>query len=76
MLTYSYGCENCGEFEHQQRISDPKLTSCPQCGGQVQRLISGGGGFFAKGGSSSYQSEACHVHDCGQRGAGCASCSK
>lgn len=30
MPTYTYRCEVHGEFEVEQKISDSKLTSCPQ----------------------------------------------
>ena len=35
---------------------DPALEKCPQCGGRVQRLISGGAGFLFKG-SGFYQTD-------------------
>ncbi|MGA1874099.1 MAG: FmdB family zinc ribbon protein [bacterium] len=39
--TYEYECKNCGLiFESEQRIVDPPLSSCPTCGGSVERLIS------------------------------------
>ncbi len=49
MPTYAYECTACGEFETEQRISDPPLAKCPHCGGAVKRLISGSGGFVLKG---------------------------
>ena len=57
MLTYAYECDKCGEFEYEQRITEPKLTQCPDCGSSVQRLISGGAGFMMKGGGSSFGGE-------------------
>jgi len=34
-------CERChGRFEVHQRIADPKLEKCPDCGKAVERLIS------------------------------------
>ncbi len=49
MPTYAYECEKCGEFEKEQRISDPPLSKCPHCGKKVKRLIAGTGGFVLKG---------------------------
>lgn len=40
MPTYGYRCDTCGvEFEQFQRITEPPLTECPQCGGSVRRLL-------------------------------------
>lgn len=40
MPTYGYRCDSCGvEFEQFQRITEPPLTECPQCGGSVRRLL-------------------------------------
>lgn len=40
MPTYGYRCDHCGtEFEQFQRITEPPLTECPQCGGSVRRLL-------------------------------------
>jgi putative FmdB family regulatory protein len=39
--TYEYECQNCHRvFEVRQRISDPPLTVCDGCGGEVRRLLS------------------------------------
>jgi len=46
MPIYEYRCENCGKFEHSQKITDQPLIRCPKCGGQVQRLISRPGIVF------------------------------
>ncbi len=75
-MLYVYECENCGEFEAEQRMSDPKLSACPECSGEVQRLISGGAGFFTKGGSGGSFGDGCKVQGCSTKGAGCASCAK
>jgi putative FmdB family regulatory protein len=41
MPIYEYCCGGCGnKFERLQKISDKPLTTCPQCGKRVQRLIS------------------------------------
>lgn len=32
MPTYTYKCESCEhQFDAFQRMSDPKLTDCPEC---------------------------------------------
>jgi len=49
--TYEYLCGKCGEFEKEQRITDPELTKCPHCGGKAKRQVGGGGGFIRKGGN-------------------------
>jgi len=53
MPTYVYECMRCGQFEHQQPISEPALGSCPTCGSELRRLIVGGTGFIMKGKNSS-----------------------
>jgi putative FmdB family regulatory protein len=40
MPIYEYRCEQCGDFEEMQRITDPPLTRCPTCKRKVRRLIS------------------------------------
>lgn len=42
MPLYEYECENEGgrRFEVIQKFSDAALTTCPDCGGPVRRLIS------------------------------------
>ncbi len=41
MPIYEYQCEKCGSvMEHWQRISDPPVEACEQCGGPVHKLIS------------------------------------
>jgi putative FmdB family regulatory protein len=38
---YEYRCETCGKtFEYMQRISDPPVAECEECGGSLERLIS------------------------------------
>jgi putative FmdB family regulatory protein len=51
MPTYEYECQACGcKFERRQAISDAPLAECPECRGEVHRLVSGGAGFILKGG--------------------------
>jgi putative FmdB family regulatory protein len=51
--TYEYECGSCHRtFEVRQRISEPSLTTCDECGGPVHRLLSAtpfilkGGGWY------------------------------
>ncbi|ACL69065.1 FmdB family zinc ribbon protein [Halothermothrix orenii] len=48
MPTYLYECENCGRFEHFQKITDDPIETCPECGGKVRRII-GSPGIIFKG---------------------------
>jgi putative FmdB family regulatory protein len=53
MPTYEYECKACGHrFERQQRGTDAPVAECPECRGEVRRLISGGAGFIVKGGTA------------------------
>ncbi len=55
MPTYEYACGTCGhQFERFQNISDAPVTDCPECHGDVKRVLSGGGGFIVKGGASAH----------------------
>jgi putative FmdB family regulatory protein len=50
MPTYDYKCIKCNfEFERFQRITDEPVKKCPQCNGNVKRLIGGGTGIIFKG---------------------------
>jgi putative FmdB family regulatory protein len=50
MPTYEYECKNCSHsFEVIQPISDSPLTTCPECGSEIRRLIFGGAGVIFKG---------------------------
>ena len=50
MPTYEYECTETGRrFELLQGMDDDPLGSCPECGGPVRRLISGGAGLIFKG---------------------------
>ena len=40
MPIYVYQCDRCGmTFERRQAMTAPPLVDCPECEGQVQRLI-------------------------------------
>ncbi|NLX88910.1 MAG: zinc ribbon domain-containing protein [Syntrophomonadaceae bacterium] len=49
MPIYEYRCQNCGEFERMQKISEEPLKNCPNCKGEVQRLVSRSVGIAFKG---------------------------
>jgi putative FmdB family regulatory protein len=50
MPTYEYECASCGHgFEQFQNMSDEPLKTCPECGGEVKRLIGAGSGIIFKG---------------------------
>ena len=61
MPTYEYECLKCRRvFEIRQRISEPALTKCDVCGGEVRRLLSAAP-FILKGGGwyvTDYPSES------------------
>ena len=41
MPLYEYECLKCGRrVEKIQKFSDPPLTTCKSCGGELQRLLS------------------------------------
>ena len=41
MPLYEYECDACGHrFEVIQKFSDPRVETCPKCGGPVQKLFS------------------------------------
>lgn len=54
MPTYQYACRVCGHrFEAVQSMSDPPLTACPECGGELRKVYAPpaiafkGSGFYA-----------------------------
>ena len=50
MPTYDYVCADCYyKFERFHSMSDEPIRVCPNCGGVVHRLISGGTGLIFKG---------------------------
>jgi putative FmdB family regulatory protein len=73
MPLYEYQCLSCGKrTEVLQRMDDAPLAACPQCGGEVKKLLSApavqfkGSGWYVTdyagkkggGGSSSSKSES------------------
>jgi putative FmdB family regulatory protein len=80
MPMYEYKCESCNnQFELRQKFSDPPASECPQCGGQVTKLISSaafalkGGGWYNEGYGSAAKSAAPPACPAAS-GGGCAGC--
>ena len=46
MPLYDYRCENGHIFEVMQRMSDPPITECEQCGAPGQRVLHPPAGHF------------------------------
>jgi putative FmdB family regulatory protein len=45
--TYEYACRACGEHrEVVQSFSDPALTTCESCGGELRKVFSAAGLIF------------------------------
>ena len=41
MPIYEYNCSKCGKrHEVMQKITDQSLTVCPDCGGELRKIIS------------------------------------
>jgi putative FmdB family regulatory protein len=50
MPIYAYRCEACGhEKDHLQKLSDPVLVTCPECGEDTYRKQITAAGFQLKG---------------------------
>lgn len=74
MPAYEYQCQSCANrFERRQKMSDPEVESCPQCGGRVKRLISGGAGVISKGAAMASAGPACEMGGCCAPETGCGS---
>lgn len=81
MPTYEYECCKCNnKFEVFQKMSEEPLSKCPECGGKVKRLISGGAGINFKG-SGFYLKDSAAKPSSGNSSAesktssGCSACS-
>ncbi|MDD4278935.1 MAG: zinc ribbon domain-containing protein [Candidatus Sumerlaeales bacterium] len=62
MPTYEYFCKKCGKkFEYFQHINEPQLTTCEDCGGDLERLVGAGSGLIFKG-SGFYITDYAHAH--------------
>lgn len=50
MPIYEYQCSNCTHaFENIQKLSDPLLTKCPECGQNTLSKLISAAGFQLKG---------------------------
>lgn len=50
MPIYEYRCDACGfQKEHLQKMSEPQLTSCPDCGQESYSKQLSAAGFQLKG---------------------------
>jgi putative FmdB family regulatory protein len=49
MPTYEYQCPSGHRFELFQKMSEEPRATCPECGAESERVISGGAGFLFKG---------------------------
>ncbi len=57
MPTYDYACRDCGHrFEEVQSIHDDSLTTCPECGGDLRRVVAPVGVHFK--GSGFYRTDS------------------
>ena len=57
MPTYEYECQQCHErVEAVQKFSDPTLTVCPLCGGELRKVFSAVGIVFK--GSGFYKNDS------------------
>ena len=50
MPTYNYYCRDCdSHFSCFQKMSETSLSKCNECGGKIERVITGGTGLIFKG---------------------------
>ena len=57
MPTYEYECQSChGRVEAVQRFTDPALTVCAHCGGELRKVFSAVGVVFK--GSGFYKTDS------------------
>ncbi|HEX3641300.1 MAG TPA: FmdB family zinc ribbon protein [Ktedonobacteraceae bacterium] len=56
MPTYEYLCQTCSHrFETWQKMTDDPLTTCPECGSQIRRILFPAGIVFK--GSGFYKTD-------------------
>lgn len=72
MPIYEYRCERCGyELEQMQKLSDPPLSDCPQCGQPALRKRISAAAFRLKGGgwyeTDFKQSNQKNLHEGGEK---------
>lgn len=69
MPTYEYECNRCHvHFERRQSMKDEPLKECPECGGDVRRMVSGGSGFILKSQGQSLRDsrKSCSLEETGK----------
>ena len=50
MPTYTYRCRECGhQFDQRQKFSDDPLTECPNCQGNIRRVVNNSSAIVFKG---------------------------
>ena len=72
MPIYEYRCDECGhEMDAMQKISDPPLVDCPECGKPALRKQLSAAGFRLKGGGwyeTDFKSgKKKNIHDSGEK---------
>jgi putative FmdB family regulatory protein len=72
MPIYEYRCEKCGhEVERMQKISEPPLIDCPECGEPALRKLISAAAFRLKGGgwyeTDFKKSNQKNLHDSGEK---------
>lgn len=82
MPLYEYQCKSCHTTtERIQKFSDPPLTVCPHCGGELEQLLSApavqfkGAGWYVtdyarKGSGGSAPKDGKSTSDAGAKGSG------
>lgn len=86
MPIYEYQCNGCGHhFEKLQKMSEPKLVDCPECGApELNKLmsapgfrLSGGGWYetdFKSGSKKNLTESKADAAPCGAEGCGSGAC--
>ena len=87
MPVYEYECTACDKvFEVQQRMTDDPLTTCPECEGDLKKLISAssfqlkGSGWYSDGysgpsnGKGAKETKTSSAPPCKSGGGSCKSC--
>ena len=66
MPTYGYRCSKCGhELEILQKITDPPLKTCPECGGELTKKVYAAGVIFKGSGYYTTDYKAAKSSDSG-----------
>ncbi len=75
MPIYGYRCSSCGhELEVLQKMSDPPLKECPNCGGELKKklypagVIFKGSGFYSTDYKGSKSSDSASSNGSGSSG--------